>query len=94
MGKRILAEKSITKNQIVSLIVQTPNLCTVSYSIEIDEINKPLMTDDIIEGKDELGCTLFFNNGEIYYDDLQIFSQYSDFTLIISSLCCNNFYRG
>lgn len=29
--------------------------------------NKRLMTDDIIEGKDELGCTLFFNNGEIYW---------------------------
>jgi hypothetical protein len=48
MGKRMPNEKCITKNQIISLIIQTPNLCTVSYSIEIDETKKPLMTDDIV----------------------------------------------
>ena len=29
--------------------------------------NKRLMTSDIIEGYDELGCTMFFENGDIYW---------------------------
>ena len=29
--------------------------------------NKRLMTDDIIKGYDEVGCTLFFENGEIWW---------------------------
>ena len=29
--------------------------------------NKRLMTDDIIKGYDEIGCTLFFENGEIWW---------------------------
>jgi homospermidine synthase len=29
--------------------------------------NKRLMTDDIIKGNDELGCTLFFEDGEIWW---------------------------
>lgn len=29
--------------------------------------NRRLMTNDIIEGRDELGCTLFFEDGDIYW---------------------------
>jgi len=29
--------------------------------------NRRLMTNDIVEGRDEIGCTLFFENGDIYW---------------------------
>jgi homospermidine synthase len=41
----------------------------VNISNYLDEVQskRRLMTDDIIEGRDELGCTLFFENGEVWW---------------------------
>jgi homospermidine synthase len=65
------------KNEIIykpsCYYVYKPNDSSVASTYEIrDNIgkyqeNKRLMTSDIIEGKDELGCTLFFANGDIYW---------------------------
>ena len=47
MGKKLTTEKCITKNQLVTLTIQTPTVCTVSFSLEVDEPKKPLLTDNI-----------------------------------------------
>ena len=39
----------------------------VRDNLEVYQTSRRLMTSDIIEGNDELGCTLFFANGDIYW---------------------------
>lgn len=43
------------------------SIIEVNENYDIFQQNKRLMTSDIIEGRDELGCTLYFANGDVYW---------------------------